>query len=33
MVLVIVMLALIAFAVIARRSSRRGSQQSLESLL
>jgi spermidine/putrescine transport system permease protein len=33
MVLVIVMLALVAFAVIARRSSKRGSQQSLESLL
>ena len=33
MVLVIVMLALVAFAVVARRSSRRGSQQSLESLL
>jgi hypothetical protein len=27
------MLALVAFAVIARRSSKRGSQQSLESLL
>ena len=33
MVLVIVMLALVAFAVVARRTSRRGSQQSLESLL
>ncbi len=33
MVLVIVMLALVIFAVIARRTSRRGSGQSLESLL
>ena len=33
MVLVIVMLALVGFAVVARRTSRRGSQQSLESLL
>ena len=33
MVLVIVMLALVVFAVIARRTSRRGSGQSLESLL
>ena len=33
MVLVLVMLALLAFVVVARRSSRRGSQQSLESLL
>ena len=33
MVLVIVMLALVAFAVVARRTSRRGSGQSLESLL
>jgi spermidine/putrescine transport system permease protein len=33
MVLVIVMLALVIFAVIAKRTSRRGSGQSLESLL
>ena len=33
MVLVIVMVALVAFAMVARRSSRKGSNQSLESLL